>query len=186
MPNWCSTNWNIIAGRDDIIRFCNIVNSLWEKPDYKPNEFGKTWLVNLAHAMGLDVEALEKKGALLRGLLDPDPESVACMCLQNPEKSLLVPEKTGDPDKLMLAFSTQTAWAMPDWLAEALSNSCPGARIGWRASDDMGNFFEVHDAELMGEPIYEVGTWEEDTLYFYKGQDLRERKILSGNRRLQQ
>jgi hypothetical protein len=170
MPNWCVQNCLLRGPREDVARFCDAVNSLINKPDVRPNGFGKFWLGNVCEAFGYRYDELERTNARLRGNLDPDGE--AFPTLFHPEAET-VPFKstTLDADTAEVRFSVTTAWGPSDWFNGIIKEQFRACSYSWQATDEFGNFHTCHNPELLGLKSYEVEQCCEDFVCFEKGEE---------------
>lgn len=152
MPNWSATNYFLRGKKEDIEHFCNTVNSCYDRPDITPNGFGKLWLGNIFAAFGNKPEMIEKVSYNLRGILDPNPDTIATLCGPEPneDNTRLVPVQSGE--EWAIAFSTITAWERCDWLDELFDKQFPECRYAWKSTDEFGNYHKVYHPELMHAP----------------------------------
>lgn len=156
MPNWSATNYILRGSEKDIRRFCETVNSCYDKPDVEPNGFGKLWLGNIYAGFGNDPKTIESSKYNLRGCIDPDPESITCLFGPVPDETnpKIFPVQSGD--KWVVAFSTQTAWGRCDWLDELFDSQFPECLYAWKSTDEFGNYHKVYHPELMHAPSIEI------------------------------
>lgn len=167
MPNWCCTNWTLRGTTEEIHKLADIFNSLPDREDVMPSDYGKFWLGNLAVALGYDYDKMEERGANMRGHLDSDDGACACLFLGKPSDERFKPSDTADGLSI-LSFSTQSAWGMPDWLTEHFDNS--GLEVGYKATDEFGNFRIHRNHELMPY-VYELEGMDIEWKEFKKGQE---------------
>lgn len=134
MPNWCACNYAVRAEKKDLEEFVNLVNSM---PDAHPCSFGRLWLGNLVIALGGD---WQKTGC--RGVIDPDPEAVACFFGPGVSDGSL-----GIGEDGLCRFSTVSAWDRCPDVEDLLKSKWPSMEFFWRATDEFGNFHTIHDPE---------------------------------------
>lgn len=153
MPNWCCTNYVLRGEPKDINRFCETVNACIDKPDVCENGFGKYWLGNLCVAFGYEYSE-SMRG--LRGALNPDPDAIACFCYECEEPRPLEPELAPDNTRAQVRFSVVTAWGPSDWFHMMLDEKYPDVIVGFKTTDEFGNFHDCKSLSLLGAPAYEI------------------------------
>jgi len=156
MPNWCVTNWKIKGSEEDVRAFVDIINDLPNRPDVEENGFGKYWLKNLAVALGVDPDTCDN----LRGCIDTDSGLCASWVFPESDEMEKLESNILDDGNAIAAFSTSSAWSMPDWLANYLEDRF---EIGYSATDEFGNFHIVYNTNLFPW-VYELHAedfWEE-------------------------
>lgn len=172
MPNWCTTNYVLKGKREDLQRFCDTVNACYARPDVQVNGFGKLWLANLYVAFGGKKENINSVRGL-RGVLDPDFESIPCFSgpdfIGEDGDRLAVEILPGGDAKI--AFSVHTAWGISEWFNEMLAEQFPDVEVGWKATDEFGNFHVVHHKSLVGVSRYELEVENEDTVEYENGDE---------------
>lgn len=167
MPNWCVQNSVLKGPKEDITRFCNLVNSLHDNPQNKPNGFGDLWLGNLFIAMGGKPEDMNIICGL-RGNIDPDGDTMAALFHPEPDKALLAPEECDDGDSAV-RFSVTTAWEPSEWFNNMIGEQFPDCEYGWKATDEFGNFHIGHNLYLLDIKRYVID-WE-DVLTYDDGEE---------------
>ena len=151
MPNWCATNFVILnADRTFLQAFCDAVNSLRTRKEVMPSDFGRKCLVNLADALGYDWMKLEESHANMRGLIDTNPDSPACLEIPEPWDDPLTVEEDAD-GKPLIRFSTQTAYDLPSWLVDHFERNQPDCTVCYKATDDQGNFHVCRNGKVFPE-----------------------------------
>lgn len=168
MPNWCCTNYALKGSKKDIKRFCDTVNSVIDKPDVVKNGWNsKFWLGNLCVAFGYQYrEDLDG----LRGVLDPNPWAPACLCLSFDEPRPLEPEETEDGSYL-IAFSITHAWSRSKWFEQMLEEQFPKVEVGYRSTDEFGNFRKAKRTDFFRVPSYEIECSAKDCFDEFYGFD---------------
>lgn len=143
MPNWCATNWTLKGPKDEITRFADAVNSLKDHKPVKQTWFGNFYLPNFLDALGVNYkEWTEKPGANLRGVIDPRGDAPATWGGPDVPEDETVEIEEVSPGRFAIAFSTVTAWGVPDWLITFLSREFPHCEYEYKATDEFGNFHE--------------------------------------------
>lgn len=133
MPNWCATNYRVVSGDpDDLKELEKIINKMTDAGD---NGFGRLWLGNFFIAMGESYDEASENDC--RGVIDPDPYACPCFCGPEPDCKTRINLKKG--------FSTITAWDRSVDFEETIRQNWPSIELAWISTDDMGNFFQVHD-----------------------------------------
>ena len=168
MPNWCVQNSILKGPKEDITRFCNLVNSLYDNPQNKPNGFGDLWLGNLFIAMGGKPEDINIICGL-RGNIDPDGDTMATLFYPEPKKALLKPNDYDDGNSAVY-FSVTTAWGPSQWFNDMIGERFPNCKYGWKATDEFGNFHVGHNLDLLGVKRYGID-WEYELFYDYGEED---------------
>ncbi len=162
MPNWCATNYLLRGPKDKIQDFCDKVNSCIDQPDVQPNNFGKFWLGNIYAAFENRTDNMDTVHGL-RGCLDPEPDSVACLFGPYENVQKLIPTidtSAKEKEWMRIAFSTQTAWDMSDWFNDMLEEKYPEIEVSFKATDEFGNFHVCHNPERLGIRRFEI--WHHD------------------------
>lgn len=170
MPNWCATNYLLRGNKDKVQEFCDKVNSCYDKPDIRPNSFGKLWLGNVCVAFGYEYD---KNNGELRGCIDPDAGSVPCFCgpCIPEDKTEIIPTILKDKTTAVAVFSTQTAWGRSEWFENMIGEKYPELTLAWKATDEFGNFHHCHNPELIGCPVIEIEGWDIETAEFEAGKE---------------
>lgn len=151
MPNWCATNYHIMGSKEDLQRFADIVNSLPNRKDAAPNDFGKFWLGNLVAALGGNYQKVP-----CRGIIDPNGYASACFCLDVVDEEAKIEIETSEKGNY-ITCTIQTAWCREKQLEAFIKEKFPSFEFIYHSTDEFNNFNVTNDTEdIMGIPTYEI------------------------------
>ena len=178
MPNWCCQNWVLRGPRKEIKRFCDTVNSCLTRPEVEPNAFGKLWLGNLTAAFGEDYDTLNNSGAHLRGVLSAYGDE--CAYFFGPAKND-TPISFNDLEsgEAEVRFSVTSAWGPSKWFEKTVEEKFPDLALGWKATDEFGNFHTCRNFGMLDEDAYVIEQVDEDSVGFTYGEEEKVAKVLS-------
>lgn len=167
MPNWCATNWIVAGNKKTVKDLVSKFNKIFNYPVDKNNYFGKNWLGSLYAILTSKDPENERLHDNIRGAVDPEPYACACLSFNSPNSKMRFKPYKRKDGRTGFQFTTQSAWATPEWLAEyfqTLEENDEEFEFGFKATDEFGSFHTVENKELVKE-IYEVdhedGDWFE-------------------------
>lgn len=142
MPNWCCTNYAIRGSHEDLGALVKTLNTM----ENSPNGFGRYWMGNLLIAFGMPMETIERGEIRCRGTFDPNPYAVAQLCGPDCDEN----DEFYIDDDGILRMSAIHAWYRSEDMEEFLKEKFPSLEFYFYATDEFGNFHEIHDPEDLG------------------------------------
>lgn len=151
MPNWCCTNYVAKGPREQLQGLCDAINKMPNLIADKPHSFGRYWIGNLVCFLEKCDKDSIPAGTYCRGVIDPNPNAVACMFGPAVDESMAF--EVDDDGRLR--FSVVHAWSHCDSFDNLVQKHFPEIEFSFTETDEFGNFhdiFENDDEDLF--PVY--------------------------------